>query len=424
VSASAVQAIGADHGAAASPGRPLRILFVTSRFPYPPLKGDQQRAWHQIRLLGERHRITLAYLGRGAAADHDLLAGSCARIVGVPFGRAAMALGLLRGLFSPLPFQASLYRTSAMRAALRALAADPFDLVHVQLARMAPYLEEGVCPRPWVVDLVDALSLGMERRGREEWGPARLVARLEARRLRGYEQKLGAAADRTVVVSRRDREAIGEVPGLRIVPNAVDLAAFPFAARDREAATVVFSGNMGYFPNVNAAVWFAREVLPRVRRHRPEVVLQIVGTRPARAVRELARDAGVTVTGRVDEIGAYLRRATVAVVPMRSGSGQQFKILEAMASGAPVVATAAEAAQVGAAHDRELLVADEAGAFAEAVLALVKDKARALGLAHRARRLVEMHFTWRHSVDALEAVYREALYERSLGRASVARPVP
>jgi glycosyltransferase involved in cell wall biosynthesis len=89
-----------------------------------------------------------------------------------------------------------------------------------------------------------------------------------------------------------------------------------------------------------------------------------------------------------------------------------------------VVATAAEAAQVGAAHDRELLVADEAGAFAEAVLALVKDKGRALGLAHRARRLVEMHFTWRHSVDALEAVYREALYERSLGRASVARPVP
>ncbi|HEY6551744.1 MAG TPA: glycosyltransferase, partial [Vicinamibacteria bacterium] len=320
MSASAVQAIGQDHGAAAPPGRPLRILFVTSRFPYPPLKGDQLRAWHQIRLLGERHRVTLAYLARGAAADHDRLAGSCARIVAVPFGRAAMALGLLRGLFSPLPFQASLYRTSAMRAALRALAADPFDLVHVQLARMAPYLEEGVCPRPWIVDLVDALSLGMERRGREEWGPARLVARLEARRLRAYEQKLGATADRTVVVSRRDREAIGEVPGLRIVPNAVDLAAFPFAALDREAATVVFSGNMGYFPNVNAAVWFAREVLPRVRRERPETRLTLVGTRPARAVRELAGEAGVTVTGRVDDIGPYLRRATVAVVPMRSGS--------------------------------------------------------------------------------------------------------
>ncbi|HEY6554371.1 MAG TPA: glycosyltransferase, partial [Vicinamibacteria bacterium] len=74
--------------------------------------------------------------------------------------------------------------------------------------------------------------------------------------------------------------------------------------------------------------------------------------------------------------------------------------------------------------DRELLVADEAGDFAEAVLALVKDKARALGLAHRARRLVEMRFTWRHSVDALEAVYQEALHERSFSRAAVARPGP
>jgi glycosyltransferase involved in cell wall biosynthesis len=299
-----------------------------------------------------------------------------------------------------------------MRAALRALAADPFDLVHVQLARMAPYLEEGLCPRPWVVDLVDALSLGMERRGREEWGPARFVARLEARRLRGYEQKLGATTDRTVVVSRRDREAIGEGPGLRIVPNAVDLMAFPFAARDREAASVVFSGNMGYFPNVNAAVWFTREVLPRVRRERPETRLTIVGTRPARAVRELARDPAVTVTGRVPDIGPYLRRATVAVVPMRSGSGEQFKVLEAMASGAPVVATAAEAEQVGAEHDRELLVADDAGAFAQAVLALVNDPARAEALAHRGRRLVEARFTWRHSVEALEAVYREAIHER------------
>jgi len=173
---------------------------------------------------------------------------------------------------------------------------------------------------------------------------------------------------------------------------------------------------------VNAAVWFAREVLPRVRQHRPEARLLIVGTRPARAVRGLAKDPAVTVTGRVDDVAPYLRRATVAVAPMRSGSGQQFKILEAMASGAPVVATAAEAAQVGAEHDRELLVADDPSAFAAAVLELVEDPDRALGLAHRARRLVEEHFTWRHSVDALEAVYHEALLERSPGRPAGARP--
>ena len=421
MSASAVPAPLERAEAATPKSRSLRILFLTSRFPHPPLKGDQLRAWHQIRLLGQRHRVTLVYLARGPAASHDALAGSCERIVAVPFGAAAMVRGLLRGLFSPLPLQASLYATPAMRAALRGLATQPFDLVHVQLARMAPYLEEGVCPRPWVVDLVDALSLGMARRGREEWGPARLVARIETERLRRYERELGATADRTVVVSRRDREAIGDLPGLCVVPNAVDLEAFPFAGREREPATVVFSGNMGYFPNVNAAVWFAREVLPRVRQVLPETRFLIVGARPARSVRGLAKDPGVTVTGRVDEVGPYLRRATVAVAPMRSGSGQQFKILEAMASGAPVVATPAEAEQVGAEHDRELLVADEATGFAESVLALLTDPARAGRLAEKARRLVEKQFTWRHSVDALEAVYASALQEPSHGAAAVAR---
>jgi sugar transferase (PEP-CTERM/EpsH1 system associated) len=419
VSASAILAIGRE--VPTPPGRTLRILFVTSRFPHPPLKGDQLRALHQIRRLGERHRITLAYLSRGPAAAHEALAASCERIVAVPFGPVAMALGLMRGAFSGLPLQASLYETRAMRTTLRLLAADPFDLVHVQLARMAPYLEEGVLPRPWVVDLVDALSLGMERRSLEDRGPLRLVARMEALRLRRYERQLAALADRTVVVSRRDREAIGDLPGLCIVPNAVDLEAFPFADRDREPATIVFSGNMGYFPNANAAVWFCREILPRVRRSRPDARLLIVGSRPARSVRALAQDGAVTVTGRVEDVGSYLRRATVAVVPMRSGSGQQFKILEAMASGAPVVATAAEAAQIGAEHDRELLVADAPLDFAAAVVSLLEDRAKAALLAKRARNLVESRFTWSHSVDALESAYLDALRERSTVPASGAR---
>jgi sugar transferase (PEP-CTERM/EpsH1 system associated) len=412
VSASAVQTASEREGAGPPPGPSLRILFVTGRFPDPPLKGDQLRAFHQIRLLGQRHRVTLAYLARGEAAAHDTLARSCERIVAVPFGPAAMAKGLLRGLFNGRPFQASLYDTAAMREALRRLATQPFDLVHVQLARMAPYLEEGVCPRPWVVDFVDALSLGMERRGREEWGPRRLAARLEAGRLRRFERELCARADRTVVVSPRDREAIGDLPGLCIVPNAVDLEAFPFGTTERDPDTVVFSGNMGYFPNVNAARWFAREILPRVRRERPRARLLIVGARPARAVRALARDPAVTVTGRVDDVSIYLRRAAVSVVPMRSGSGQQFKILEAMASGAPVVATAAEAAQLGAEHDRDLLVADTPAEFAQAVLSVLGDSARARRLAARARGLVEDRYTWRHSVEALEAVYRGAIAAR------------
>ncbi len=294
MSASAVPATVERAEAATPESRSLRILFVTSRFPHPPLKGDQLRAWHQIRLLGQRHRVTLVYLARGPAASHDALAGSCERIVAVPFGPAGHGRGASSGASSPrCPFQASLYETPAMRAALRRLAAQPFDLVHVQLARMAPYLEEGVCPRPWVVDLVDALSLGMERRGREEWGPARLVARIGDGE--GFGDTNGSSwPPRTgpwsSLVETARRSATCPASASSRTPSTSRPS--PSRARTREPATVVFSGNMGYFPNVNAAVWFAREVLPRVRQALPETRFLIVGARPARAVRGLAKDPG------------------------------------------------------------------------------------------------------------------------------------
>jgi sugar transferase (PEP-CTERM/EpsH1 system associated) len=390
-------------------GPPLRILFITSRFPAPPLKGDQLRAYHQIRRLGRHHRITLVYLARGRADEETALQGSCERIVAVPFGAAGMARGLVGGLLSRRPFQASLYRSGALRRALREVLEREFDLVHVQLARMAPCLDEVPCPRPWVVDLVDALSLGMSRRAEQEVPGLRTLARLEAARLLRYERALCASAERTLVVAARDRDAIGDFPGLRLVPNAVDLEAFPFSREGRAGALVVFTGNMGYFPNVNAAVWLADEVWPHVRRASPEARLAIVGARPTRAVQALGERPGVTVTGRVDDMGRWLRDASVAVAPMRSGSGQQFKILEAMASGAPVVATSAEADQVGARSGQDVLVADAASDFAEAVVTLLRDTPLADRLARQARRLVEERFTWDRSVGLLEAAYREAV---------------
>jgi glycosyltransferase involved in cell wall biosynthesis len=287
---------------------------------------------------------------------------------------------------------------------------------------MAHHLDEACCPRPWVVDLVDALSLGMERRIARERGPRRLAARVEAARLRAYEREVTARADASLVASRRDLAALGGGPGLAIVPNAVDLEAFPCAREGREAATVAFTGNMGYFSNVDAAVYFVKEVFPRLRRAEPQARFLIVGARPARAVRALAAEPGVSVTGPVEDVGAFLRRATVAVCPMRTGSGQQIKILEAMASGAPVVATPAEAEQVDGRHDHELLVGADAAELCAHVAALFADPARAERLARNARRLVEARFTWERSVAALEQAYEAALAARRTLRPAAGRP--
>jgi sugar transferase (PEP-CTERM/EpsH1 system associated) len=388
----------------------LRILFLTARFPWPLLRGDQARAYHQLRLLAPRHRLTLVCFGDAAIPRAGLAAISalCERVVTVPLGRTAMGLGLSRGAFSSLPFQVSLYRHRRMRRALReAFDGGSFDLVHAQLVRVGPYVES--LPPPRFVDLVDALSLGMRRRSRQHRGPLRWLTALEAGRLLRYERRLCAAVEGGSVVSSVERDAIGAPANVGVVPNGVDLGEFPFRRDGRGPATVVLTGNMGYFPNVNAARWFAERVLPLVRRSVPEARFLVIGARPAACLRRLAQaDPSVSVLGFVDDLRPHLQAATVAVAPMQAGAGQPFKVIEAMASGTPVVATPVVAAAFEAAGGDDLLVAGTPEAFAEAVVSLIRDPVRAARLAARARRFVESRHTWERSVAQLEALHEAA----------------
>lgn len=319
-----------------------------------------------------------------------------------------MAASLLRGGLSRLPLQAALYEDRRMRRAIgEALRDERYDIAHVQLARMAPYLSE-LRSLPRVVDLVDALSLNMQRRARHDRGPWRWVARLEARRLGRYERAICDSVDQALVGSPVDRDALGAPPKLAVVTSGVDLAEFPYQQAGREPGTMIFSGNMGYFPNVQAALWLGQVILPLVERAVPGVRVAIVGARPHRRILKLARDnPRITVTAHVEDVSSYLRRAAVAVAPMRSGSGQQLKVLEAMASGTPVVATALAAGGVEARHGEHLLVADAPEAFAAQVVRVLGDRALSDALAASGRALVEDRYTWERSVALLEGIYRD-----------------
>ncbi len=388
----------------------MRILFVAPRFPAPARQGFQVRAYHQIRLLAARHRITLVAFaapapseraGDGRAAD---LAQHCEEIVTVPLARVEMAAGLARGALGDRPLQTALYDTPAMRRTIDGLlAARRHDLVHVQLARMARHVETAALPR--VVDLIDALSLNMARRAERDQGPLRFVAALEAKRLRRYEQWLCRTFEHATVVSAVDRDAIGDFPKLSINPNGVEPADLS-AGAERDPHRIAFTGNLGYFPNVDAVEWFVRAVLPRVRQARPRTTFVAAGARPHRRLRALATDDGaVLVRGDVPDLAAVLTRAAVAVAPMQAGSGQPLKILEAMACGTPVVATPVAASGLAADPGRHLLIGDDAESFAAHVVRLLDAPALAADLACAARGLVEARYSWERSVAALDAVY-------------------
>jgi glycosyltransferase involved in cell wall biosynthesis len=391
----------------------MRVLFITSRFPQSLRRGDELRTYQHLRELSRRHAITLLTFapesGSGGAVSVELRR-CCERVVVVAQNRGTRLIRLARALSGSVPLQVAMNDTFAFRSALTGLLrSGEFDLAHVQLARMGETLPL-LGDLPCVLDLVDALSANMARRAQYDTGPMRLLARFEAARLLPYERALCARAAAVTISTARDREALGgDLSGLHVVDNGIDPELFAFSAQPRVPGRLIFGGNLGYFPNVDAALWFAHEVLPILKQRHPGVVLDLVGARPAAALRRLAaNEAGVRLVGPVADMASHLRGAEVALAPMRAGSGQQIKILEAMGCGTPVVASSFAAAGLEAVAGRDLLVADAAGDFAAQVSRLLDDRRLAGGVAASARALVERRYTWAHSARAIESLWRAA----------------
>jgi glycosyltransferase involved in cell wall biosynthesis len=235
------------------------------------------------------------------------------------------------------------------------------------------------------------------------------IMALEARRLCHYERQLAHQYDQLTVSSSLDRDAIGSYDNIHVIPNGVDIEKFPFVEGERKSALIAFTGRMGYFPNADAAIWFADKVFPSVRQQLPQAQFFVVGADPTPEVQSLAQRPGVSVTGYVSSIQDYLHEATIAVAPMQAGSGMQFKVIEAMCCGAPIVATSYALGGIKARDGEHLLIAKSSDIFAEQVVRLLQDVDLQRHLAYNARRLVEEKYTWERAVAMLEDVYRLAL---------------
>ena len=392
----------------------MKILFIASRFPYPPIQGDRVRAYHFLRLLSRQHSITLVAPVSGPIdrRAQQIVTQLCERWMPVRVSQWQSIAHFIRFPFSDLPLQTLYFCPPVIQKCVHTLLQEkPFDLIHVQLARMAP-VADGLSGVPKVIDFIDALSLNMRRRAvRERW-PMKWLFHLEARRMARYERELVSSFDQQIVSSPLDKEAIGACESLHVIPNGVAIEDFPYSEDGRENNLIVFTGRMGYFPNAEAAFYFATQVFPLIRRPVQDARFLIVGADPPQRIRQLAKLPGVEVTGYVPRVQDYLAQATVAVAPTQAGTGIQNKVLEAMAAGAPVVATPYALGGIEAVDGDHLLVAEDAEGLAEQVVRLLRDSALRRHLTRNARRLVEEKYTWERSVAMLEKVYRLAIERR------------
>jgi sugar transferase (PEP-CTERM/EpsH1 system associated) len=387
----------------------LKVLALLTRLPHPPWRGDQARAYHHLRLLAPRHDVTVCalVLGRVRAQDVDAVRALGVRVEVVPLGLASGAAGLVSAVVDTMPLQVHLFRRPRAIAHVRALVArERFDVVHAQLVRTGAYWPAGPRP-PVVLDLVDALSANFARRAARERGARGRLWALEERRLRRYEQALVARAAATLVVAAPERDAVG---GERVVvvPNGVDLERFPFVETGRIPGRIVFAGNLGYFPNVDAAQWLVDEILPAVRTRCPNATVHLAGARPSARVRALATRPGVSLAADVSAMAPEIASGALTVIPMRSGSGLQNKVLEAMAVGTPVVTTPQVVAALAARPGEHLLVGATTDELARAAAALLLGERHARDVARAAHALVTEHYGWEASAAAVEAAWRRA----------------
>jgi len=282
------------------------------------------------------------------------------------------------------------------------------DLVEIHLQAMAQYVEAVArrgLPRI-LVDYDPASAWADELRGAAS-GPRRLVRRLEVAAWRRYERATRPQFDAIVVFADRDLDAVSPTAGgaiLMRVPLAVDVPERPLDPVGTEPPTIVFVGSFGHPPNVDAAVWLARTIFPRVAAKVPEARLELVGHAPGDDVRALAGGA-ITVHASVPDVTPYLDRAAVVVAPIRTGGSMRMKVLESLAAGKALVASPRAAEGVSELAGEQLLVATDAEETADALVSLLLDPARRRRLAESARRWAESNLGWERGVVAFEELY-------------------
>jgi sugar transferase (PEP-CTERM/EpsH1 system associated) len=352
----------------------MKILFLTSRFPYPTFTGDRLRAYIQIRSLARDHEVTLVCPNEGARPEHvahmqTLCADVRAVDVSGGIGRwIRTAVALLRG---DRPLQIAYFHSRRMADAVsECLAARKFDAVHVHLVRCAEYVR-GLEGPAKVIDMCDSLALEYERRATYQRTWMRPLHRIESRRLLDYERRLAREFDRVIMISPTDAQSLSGFDNVDVLVNSVD--ASERESRERLPNSIMFTGYIGFYSDEIAVTYFHDRVLPLIIEQVPDAHFYIVGAEPSKRVRAMA-GPHVTVTGFVDSVADYLAKADVSVSPMRVGAGLKNKILEAMIHRVPVVTTSLGNQGIGAVPNESILVGDTPRAFADHVVALLRDR--------------------------------------------------
>lgn len=393
------------HADALSTSKKMRILWVKVGGLWPLNTGGRLRSFHIIAELSRTHQVTLLTT-HGPADDPEELKArlpNCERVVSFPYAAPKwnsprFAAALLRSWFSHLPVDLWKHRVAPLREETsRLMESNAVDLCVADFLFAVPNVPLGG-PVPVVFFAHNVEYMIWKRLAETKtslW--QRPLLEHEWRKIRRYEVNTVRRAELTVAVSQTDRDMLATDAGAgnsHAIPTGVDAAYFaPTGARE-SPHHLVFTGSMDWHPNDDAIRYFVETILPMIRREIPQVSLSVVGRNPGAGLRRMAQEAGIDVTGTVDDVREHVARAAVYIVPLRIGGGTRLKIFEALAMGKPVVSTSIGAEGLPLVDGQHFICADDPSTFARSVVSLLHDAERRRALGRAGRQLVLDHYSW------------------------------
>jgi sugar transferase (PEP-CTERM/EpsH1 system associated) len=393
---------------------PLKILFVSHRFPYPPDSGSKIRAFNMIRHLHSAHDVTVASMARseGEAEAGRGLAAYCTRYEMARVRTPLQIVRMVASLRGSSTASSAYFHSPDLAGAIRTLLArDPADLIIVHSSSVAHYVAH-VKGTIKLLDFCDMDSQKWLAYSNFKPFPLNLCYRLEGAKLEAEERRLAGAFDVCTVATQGELKTLAGY-GTRVCadwfPNGVDINYFSPSAEPYDPDVISFVGRMDYYPNQRCVLDFCRQTLPRIRQRRPEAKFLIVGADPGAAIRRLARSPGITVTGSVPDVRPYLLRSAAMVAPLEIARGTQNKILEAMSAGVPVVTSSVAAGGVDAIPGCHFLVADSPSEVAAATLELMENPRRREEFAQAGRARVLSHHTWDRAMRQLDGIIERCM---------------
>jgi sugar transferase (PEP-CTERM/EpsH1 system associated) len=391
----------------------MRIFFICLRVPFPPDRGDKIATYNLVRHLSSTNEVHVFCLSDGAPDEVNVtaLANYTRSVTAVPRSAVAEKLRGVKALFTGMPLSVALVNEKEMHAAVKS-ASDRLspDIIIVYSSNAVQFVAGLSAPRLMYFSDLDSQKWG--EYSRKKPFPINWLYRRESRLLLEYERRSAATSSRSIVCTpaeKRDFERLIPDTAVDILANGVDLRHFRSRHVPKQVGTMIFTGVMDYFPNVDGVQWFCATVLPLIRERVPHARFVICGRNPTAAVQRLARQRGVVVTGEVPDVRAYLDAAEICVVPLRVARGIQNKLLEGLAMGIPCISSRCSWGGTVIPPGEGILVADDPREFAEHAIRLFQDDQYREQMGRKARAAVEERYTWDAQLQRLDLIIQEMI---------------